>query len=86
MEPHNTVVYGNASLNHRITVVGKVLQDHLIQPLTKLDYFSSLSLIHQVDHLVMGDQVGQVGPAFREAVPAGPDSLRCPVRHTQRTV
>ena len=65
MEPHNTVVYGNASLNHRITVVGKVLQDHLIQPLTKLDYFSSLSLIHQVGHSITeGDQVGQAGTGF----------------------
>ncbi|KAK4823264.1 hypothetical protein QYF61_000231 [Mycteria americana] len=41
-----------------------------------IDNIHSLSLIHQVGHLLIeGDQVGQAGPAFPEPMLAGPDPL-----------
>ena len=52
-----------------------------------IDYINSLSLIHQVGHLIIeGDQVGQAGPAFHELMLAGPDPLIVPrmlYDHTQ---
>ena len=53
----------------------------------QVDNISSLSLIHWAGHLVIeGDQVGQAGPAFHEAMLGGPDPLavlHMPVEHTQ---
>jgi len=46
-----------------------------VKGLTKVqvDDIHSLSLIHQVDHLVIeGDQVGQAGPVFHEPMLSGP--------------
>ena len=41
-----------------------------------VDYINSLSLFHQVGHLIIeGDQVGQAGPVFHEHVMASPDLL-----------
>ena len=51
---------------------------HHVKGLIKVqvDDIDSLSLIHQVCHLVIvGDQVGQAGPAFHEPMLAGPDPL-----------
>jgi len=42
----------------------------------QVDIIHSLSLIHQVDHLVVdGDQVGQARPVFRKPMLTGPDFL-----------
>lgn len=41
----------------------------------QLGYIHSLSLIHQADHLVVGDDVGQAGPALREPMLAESDPL-----------
>jgi len=53
----------------------------------QVDNILSLSLIHQVGHLVIGgDWVGQAGPAFHESMLAGPESLvvlHVPGEHTQ---
>jgi len=49
-----------------------------VKGLTKVqvDNIHTLSLIHQVGHLVIeADQVGQAGPAFHEPMLAGPDPL-----------
>ena len=44
-----------------------------------IDYINSLSLIHQVGHLIIeGDQVGQVGPAFHEPMLAVPNPQVAP--------
>ena len=41
----------------------------------QVDNIHSLSLLHQMGHLVIEDQVGQAGPAFNEAMLTGPDML-----------
>lgn len=42
----------------------------------KMYYINSLSLSHQVDHLVTEeDEVGQAGTAFHDSTLAGPDPL-----------
>ena len=41
----------------------------------EVDYDYSLSLNHQEGHSIIGDQVGQAGPAFHESMLTRPEPL-----------